>query len=130
MIQDTDNGMLRIFDTGATRDSDENKIDFEGFFSPLVMERYARYMNSCRTQSDGSLRDSDNWQKGIPKLVYIKSGWRHFFDWWKEHRRIWTKDGIEVALCGLLFNTMGYLHEHLKAKQNWLDSEEANRRGG
>jgi len=78
--------VIRRFDTGATRDTDEGKLDFEGFLSPLVLERYAQYMNKHRKQSDGKLRDSDNWQKGIPLKAYIKSLWRHFFDLWKIHR--------------------------------------------
>ena len=106
----------RNFETGAYRDTDEGKYDYEGFLSPLVLERYAEYMNKHRTQSNGELRDSDNWQKGIPKLVYIKSGWRHFMDWWMEHRKITTNEGLEEALCALLFNVMGYLHEVLKEK--------------
>lgn len=110
-------GKIRAFDSGATRDTDEGKYDYEGFLSPIVMERYAQYMNKHRVQSNGDLRDSDNWQKGIPKDAYMKSGWRHFFDWWKEHRGIPTKDGIVEALCALLFNVMGYLHEYLKGKE-------------
>jgi hypothetical protein len=106
----------RQFESGAYRDTDEDKFDYEGFLSPFVLERYAEYMNKHRMQSNGELRDSDNWQKGIPKYVYIKSGWRHFFDWWKEHRGIPTKEGIEDALCALMFNVMGYLHELLKEK--------------
>jgi len=125
-----DSGTLRTFDTGATRDTAEGKLDYEGFLSPLVLERYAEYMNSNRKQSDGNLRDSDNWQKGIPKIAYIKSGYRHFFDWWKEHRGYRTKDGMEVALCGLIFNAMGYLHEFIKERIDWENSEEAERRGG
>lgn len=70
---------IRTFDTGATRDTDEGKLDFEGFLSPLALERFAEYMNKHRQQSDGSLRDSDNWQKGIPVKQYMKSMWRHFF---------------------------------------------------
>lgn len=105
---------MRKFETGATRDTDINKPDYEGFLSPLVIERYGRYMNKHRKQADGKLRDSDNWQKGIPKEAYMKSAWRHFIDMWKEHRGIITKDGIEEALCALLFNVSGYLHEHLK----------------
>ena len=108
---------IRQFGTGATRDTDEGKYDYEGFLSPLVIERYGQYMNKHRKQSDGNLRDSDNWQRGIPKQAYIKSGWRHFIDWWKEHRGIPTKDGIEEALCALLFNVSGYLHEHLKGEE-------------
>ncbi|KAB0668955.1 hypothetical protein F6V30_14045 [Oryzomonas sagensis] len=105
---------MREFSTGATRDGDDDKIDFEGFLSPAVLERYAAYMNQHRTQADGNLRESDNWQKGIPLNAYIKSGWRHFFDWWRDHRR-----GVcnEEALCALIFNAMGYLHETLKAKK-------------
>jgi hypothetical protein len=105
---------MRQFSTGATRNTDEGKYDYEGFISPLVLERYGEYMNKHRKQADGKLRDSDNWQKGIPKTAYMKSGWRHFVDWWKEHRGIGTKDGIEEAMCALMFNTMGYLHEYLK----------------
>jgi hypothetical protein len=29
-----------------------------------------------------------------------------------------------------MFNVMGYLHEFLKDKQDYLDSEEAEKRGG
>ena len=106
---------VRQFDTGATRDTDEGKPDYEGFLSPLVLARYARYMNKNRVQADGKLRDSDNWQKGIPLEAYMKSGWRHFFEWWRLHRESIDDttgiEHIEEAMCALLFNVMGYLHE-------------------
>ncbi len=108
---------MRTFDTGATRDVDQDKYDYEGFLSPLVLERYARYMHKHRTQADGNLRDSDNWQKGMPKTAYMKSGWRHFFDWWSEHRGVPSREGLEDALCALLFNVSGYLLEVLKEKR-------------
>jgi len=111
-----DNVSIRQFETGATRDTDVGKHDYEGFLSPLVIERFGEYMTKHRHQSDGKLRDSDNWQRGIPLAQYIKSGWRHFFDWWKAHRGYTSREGLEDALCGLLFNAMGYLHEHLKAR--------------
>lgn len=107
---------MREFDTGATRDNDDTKPDYEGFMSPLVVEAFGAYMNKHRKQADGKLRDSDNWQKGIPMNAYMKSGFRHFVEWWKEHRGIETKDGIEEALCAMLFNVSGYLHEYLKLK--------------
>jgi len=107
----------RYFKTGATRDTEENKLDYEGFLSPAVLERYAEYMNKHRKQSDGKLRDSDNWQKGIPKDAYIKSAWRHFLDWWKEHRKLKSREGIEDALCAMMFNVMGYLFEILKEQK-------------
>ena len=105
---------MRTFTSGATRNDSDSKIDFEGFLSPLVIERFGEYMHKHRLQADGKLRDSDNWQKGIPKSAYMSSAWRHFFDMWKEHRGIKTADGQEEAICALMFNSMGYLHELLK----------------
>lgn len=105
---------IREFKTGATRDTDDGKYDYEGFLSPLVFKGFAKYMHKHRVQSDGSLRDSDNWQKGIPQEEYIKSAFRHFIDWWLEHRDQESREGIEDALCGLMFNVMGYYHTWLK----------------
>ena len=110
-------GEVRKFETGATRDTDVGKYDYEGFYSPLVMERFAQYMNKHRKQSDGNLRDSDNWQKGIPLNAYMKSGYRHFFDWWKQHRGYKGQDTLEESLCALIFNAQGYLFELLKKKE-------------
>lgn len=108
---------MRKFDSGATRDSEEGKYDYEGFYNPLVIKRFGQYMDKHRKQADGKLRDSDNWQKGIPKNAYIKSAWRHFMDWWMEHRGYKSREGIEDALCALLFNVQGYLFEILKNKE-------------
>jgi hypothetical protein len=107
----------RQFETGAYRDTEEGKHDYEGFLSPLVIERFGQYMTKHRRQSDGRLRASDNWQKGIPLDAYIKSGWRHMLDWWQGHRELYH-DGtrLEDALCALMFNVMGYLHELLKSR--------------
>lgn len=107
---------MRTFKSGATRDKENQKLDYEGFLSPLVLERFAKYMHQHRIQSNGKLRDSDNWQKGIPLNSYISSAWRHFMDWWKEHRGLQSQDGIEDAICALIFNASGYLHELLKKK--------------
>jgi len=107
---------IRTFATGATRDTEDGKPDFEGFLSPLVIEAYGDYMQRHRVQADGNLRDSDNWQLGQPKNVYIKSAWRHLIDLWKEHRGHASRDGIDEALGGLLFNIMGYWLEYLRER--------------
>jgi hypothetical protein len=113
---------MRTFDTGATRDTDANKPDYEGFLSPLALAAFGRYMTKHQVQADGLLRASDNWQKGIPRDVYIKSAWRHFVDWWRLHRALQeapepTATAAQVdALCALMFNVQGYLHELLKAE--------------
>lgn len=107
---------MRNFSTGATRDTEEGKLDFEGFLSPIVLQSFADYMHKHRKQVDGEFRASDNWQKGIPLEVYMKSGFRHFMDWWTEHRHQTSREGMEDALNGLLFNVMGYLYE-IKKKE-------------
>jgi hypothetical protein len=109
---------IRKFETGATRDSSDDKIDFEGFLSPIVLQRFGEYMMKHRVQADGNLRDSDNWQRGMSRECYIKSGLRHFHDWWLEHRGHKSREGLEDALCGLLFNVQGYLFEVLKNKDD------------
>lgn len=118
---------MREFETGATRDNDEEKIDPDGFFSPLVFERFCQYMHEHRKQADGKLRDSDNWQKGIPPQAYMKSLWRHFKDVWTIFRG-WSSESIEDALCGVMFNAMGLLHEILKKKRRDEQFGETNYR--
>ena len=120
---------MRSFESGAIRNTDDGKLDYEGFLSPLALKRYAEYLNQHRRQADGKLRPSDNWQKGFPFAVYMKSLWRHFMDFWALHRG-WSvvEDGECVtkqdALCAVLFNAMGYLHELIKAE------EEEEKEGG
>src|SRR6266496_958544 len=98
---------MRKFETGATRDDDNSKLDYEGFLCPLVLHRFAEYMHQHRVQTDGTLRASDNWQKGIPTDAYMKSMFRHFMDLWSAHRQ---GHADQDALCALMFNVMGYLH--------------------
>ena len=118
-----DDDTIRKFDTGATRDTTRDKLDFEAFLSPAVLVRYAQYMHECRKQSDGNLRNGDNWQKGIPIPVYMKSELRHVIDVWLHLRGLGDlaeiKD-LEKCLCAVLFNTMGLLHVILKEKREGL----------
>ncbi len=115
---------MRQFEGGATRDNDDTKNDYEGFFHPLVIEAYGNYMTRHRRQADDNLRDSDNWQKGIPKNVYMKSLWRHFLDLWFMHRGIERTDvhgdghvlTFEEVVSAIMFNVMGYLFEHLMGR--------------
>jgi len=111
-----DNGVVREFETGATRDTAEGKLDPEGFTHPMVLHQFYKYMNMNRLQSDGSLRASDNWQKGIPRDAYMKSLKRHCDDLWLEHRGFGTTNGKIAALCAIMFNSMGYLLEELKER--------------
>jgi hypothetical protein len=113
---------MRKFETGATRNTDEARPDYEGFLCPLVLERFAEYMNKHRKQADGQLRASDNWQKGMPLASYMKGLLRHVFHLWQRHRGWPVRDplaaaDIEEDICAAMFNLQGYLLEHLKAKR-------------
>lgn len=108
---------MRKFESGATRDTEKGKLDYEGFNSPLVELCFAQYMQEHRVQADGEIRDSDNWQKGIPFDAYMKSMHRHFVDLWLHHRgfgKLATEPHIEKVLCAIRFNINGYLFEWLR----------------
>ena len=112
---------IRTWDSGGKRDTEEGKLDYEGFLSPLVLQRYAEYMNKHRTMPDGSVRAGDNWQKGFGTLsehfgTCMKSLFRHFIDMWSAHRGYESRDGMEDAICGIIFNAMAYLHRILVFK--------------
>lgn len=107
---------MRQFKTGANRDGDANKIDFEGHLSPTVLLAYGRYMHKNRTLADGTVRASDNWQKGIPMPVYMKSLVRHVWEAWIHHRSGSNNKALMIdVLCAVMFNVMGYLHELLRS---------------
>lgn len=109
---------IRTFTTGASRNAEDGKLDYDGFLSPTVLRRYAEYMHRNRRLADGSLRDSDNWQRGMPEEVYRKSLWRHFVDVWTLHRSGANDDALEDALCAVLFNASGLLHEVLRRRND------------
>ena len=101
----------RQFDSGATRDTEEGKLDYSGFLSPVVLERFAQYMHKHRVRGDGSVRDADDWKKGMPDDVYLKSLLRHVMDVWKAILEEGTpNEDIEEALCAVIFNAQGILH--------------------
>lgn len=104
---------MRTFETGATRDSDEDKLDYEGFLSPIALEAFAAYMHKHQFQADGQRRESDNWQLGLPAAQTMKSLWRHVIDLWAIHRGWRQGDPVEAA-CACWFNTQAMLHELLR----------------
>ena len=105
---------IRKFKSGSTRDTDKNKHDIEAFINPLVMDRYYAYMNQHRRQSDGKLREGDNWQKGFGKDVCAKSLMRHVHDFHLAHRGYKSQQEIDQSLCAIIFNAMAYILEDNK----------------
>ena len=110
-------GKTRVFSTGATRDTDEGKLEPWGFTSALVEKTFSEYMHEKRIQSDGQLRDSDNWRRGIPVDSYKHSLSRHILDLrlllegFPEEAT--SKDIIDV-LMAVRFNVDGLAYELLK----------------
>ena len=114
--------MVRTFDTGATRSEDAGRTMYPGYFSFLVMERFGEYMTRHRIQEDGSLRDPDNWKKGMPTNSYRDGLFRHH-----QHLQLRmdgfqpndpkAEPGIEDDLCAIIFNAQGLLHETLKQRR-------------
>jgi hypothetical protein len=117
--------VVRSFGTGAVRSIDTLRDDPEAYLSPLVIDRFNEYMTKNRTLADGSIREPDNWQLGMPLVTYMKGLWRHMLHLWTRHRGYPVRDpkaaaNIEEDLCAIMFNTQGYLHEVVKAR---LESE-------
>lgn len=106
---------MRKFQTGASRDNADNKIDYAGHLDPKVLEIFGAYMHKHRVTAEG-VRASDDWKQGIPKDVYYRSLVRHTMQFWSLHEGNTVKQGdeeltVEDALCGILFNAMGLLRE-------------------
>lgn len=114
-----DDCQMRTFATGATRDTAEGKHEPWGFTSALAEQRFCEYMHRCRTQSDGELRDSDNWKKGIPADAYKHSLGRHIQDLrliLEGFPSVAREQDLEEVLCAVLFNVQGLLHETVRAR--------------
>lgn len=110
---------MRKFDTGATRDTNTDKLDYKGFTSEVADRAFAEYMHKHRRQADGSLRGSDNWKLGIPLSAYEESMYRHFKEFFQALER--GEDKVELAqdiVQAIRFNLQGWVHEVMKMKEN------------
>ena len=139
---------IRKFNTGATRDTSSGKLEYFGFMHPLCDYSYANYMNQHRKMTDGSLRDSNNWWGGFPKIIVLQSMCRHIEDlklinagyFVYEHRtsevaerKVFTKkletlpenykEITEEECCNAIrFNSQAYLLAILKEENNGQNS--------
>lgn len=114
---------IRTFSSGATRDTDVGKLNYIKALSPLVLQSYVAYLSKHRVQSDGQLRDWDNWKRGIDKQTYLESLARHLMTLWLLHEGNQAFDNkgevtLEDSLCAIIFNASGYLFEILKNEKD------------
>jgi hypothetical protein len=115
------NKSMREYVGGATRDTDQNKLDHEGFNNPLVDKCYAEYLHKHRQTANG-LRDSDNWQSLFGDKhtdVCIKSLCRHVIDVRLAHRGYKSEQPIKDGLCAIIFNAKAYLLKLLLDEMNY-----------
>lgn len=111
---------MREFKTGATRDEDNDKPDYAGYLSALVIKRFGQYMLKHQRQKDGTKRGSNNWKKGIPKDAYVSSLARHHEDvqlYFEGFDKEMT-EALEDSLCAIIFNAQGLLYEILKEEKS------------
>ena len=101
---------MRTFETGATRNTDEGKLHYKGFLSPRALRKYAEYMEHHRVQADGSIRDPDNWTKGMPLEAYEDSFIRHVFEFW-ELIEAGNREEAKAIAPALFFNLQGWMYE-------------------
>jgi hypothetical protein len=117
------------FVTGATR-SAETPYDPSGFISPIVLDSYCAYMAWHRVQADGELRESDNWQKGMPTSRAMRSITRHFFDLWLMSRgyapRSVDCNSVEDALHAIMFNVGVLLKNRVDGRHHEPEPGAAN----
>lgn len=112
---------IRTFTGGATRDTAQGKLNYVRALSPIVLRGYVQYLDRHRTLPDGSRREFDNWKSGIPLDTYLDSKGRHDMAVWLLMQGFSEEDNhgpvtLVDSLYGVLFNTMGMLHEILNSK--------------
>lgn len=124
-----DNGTTRISSTGATRDTSINKMELSKYMCPEVLLEFGKYMLKHQIQSDGSKREGDNHKKGFGSThqetmdICFASLLRHIFDIWMEQDGFDSRDGIDEALGGSLFNLMDYWSALLKKRKEEQENE-------
>jgi len=114
----TEHMLMRIFPTGATRDDNIGKLNPVRGLSIQVEECYLNYLGRHRRQKDGSLRDWDNWKRGIDVEAYRESLSRHVRDAVRASMGLPVPEdaSLKDLLCAIRFNTDGWLFELLAAE--------------
>jgi hypothetical protein len=111
----------RQWETGANRNTNEGKLEFARFLSPLVLKRYCEYMDKHRLLENGDYREPDNWKNLFGEnhdQVCIDSLARHFLDLWVATEGGKGREDRQDTLCAIMFNAMAILYKELKEKQD------------
>lgn len=105
--------MIRNFDTGAIRDTEDNKEDYNETISWTAFKRYAQYMTGKKKKYGAG-----NFKKGIPIESYERSLLRHV----QKYMENKYEDGIverdEDHIAAIVFNAFGIMHEEEMKKKH------------
>lgn len=110
---------LRQFSSGAIRDNNENKPNYAGFTSPLILKAFGNYMQKHQILPDGSKRNADNW-KGLfgenHMQVCYECKCRHDHDLalYMDGYGDWARDNLLDVLCAIKFNVDAMIYKIMK----------------
>lgn len=110
-----DNGTLRTFPGGATRDTAEGKPVPWRYGSAVTDKLFGEYMLKHQVQSDGEIRDGDNWKSGFGIAVLDDSLSRHVQDYrliQEGNSHLAREQDVIEVLCAILFNVQALIKEH------------------
>ena len=101
---------MRKFDTGAVRDSDDDKEDYIETISWTAFKRYAKYMTGKKKRYG-----QGNFKKGIPIEAYEQSLIRHVQKYLENKHEEGQVETEEDHLSAMVFNIFGIMHEEERA---------------
>lgn len=91
------NNDKRVFESGAIRDSNDDKIRPD-LISPLMLKALGKVL------AEGAKHyGARNWEKGMPPETFKESAARHYVSWMND-------EDDEDHAAKLIFNVMGYIH--------------------
>jgi hypothetical protein len=105
--------MVREFETGAIRDSDDSKEDYIETISWTAFKRYAEYMTGKKKKYGAG-----NFKKGIPIDSYEQSLARHLQKYLSNKYENGNNEKEEDHLSAMVFNLFGIMHEEARLKNN------------
>jgi hypothetical protein len=100
--------MNREFNTGAHRDTGENKLRMSLIPHDELNRVLKRYLDGAEKYG------ANNWKKGMPLSVYYDSAQRHLFKWW-------NGDTDEDHAAAVIWNMLGAMWTEKNMSENMDD---------
>lgn len=101
---------ITTFKSGAIRDNQEGKPDFNETISWTAFNRYAKYMTGKKAKYGAG-----NFKKGIPTSSYVASMLRHVDKWMRNTYENGQDELNEDHLSAIVFNVFGIMHNEGQA---------------